>query len=66
MSQSQFERFVGKILAHVADDLNADAAKRGYRVNVRDPDAPKDIDVERDRLDVIVDADFRIKEIHVG
>jgi hypothetical protein len=29
-------------------------------------DAPRDIDRESDRLDVICDGDFRIKEINVG
>jgi hypothetical protein len=66
MSDRRFTRYLGKVLAHVSDDLKADAAKHGYRVNVRDPDAPADIDREADRLDVEVDADFVIREISVG
>jgi len=66
MPPFDFNRFLGKTLIHVSDALTADAKLHGLRVNVQDPDAPKDIDVERDRLTVRVDADFKIKEIHVG
>jgi hypothetical protein len=57
---------IGWTLIHVSDDLTADAKRHGLRVNVLDPEAPRDIDRENDRLNVRVDADFKIKEIHVG
>jgi hypothetical protein len=66
MAPNAFDRYLGKIFAHVSDDLKADAKRHGYRLNVRDPDAPADIDREADRLDVRVDADFVIREISVG
>jgi hypothetical protein len=65
-SPHDFNRYLGQVLVHVADDLKADAAKHGYLVNVLDPEAPRDIDREADRLDVIVDAEFKIRDIHVG
>jgi hypothetical protein len=61
---SQFDRFVGKILEHVSDELTADAKHHGYRVNVLDPDFKRNIDREPDRLNVRVD--FHIREIVVG
>jgi len=62
----EFKRFLGQTLIHVSDALTADAKRHGLRVNVLDPEAPRDIDRENDRLDVLVDADFKIREIHVG
>jgi len=66
MSDHRFNAYLGKTLIHVSDDLTADAKRHGLRVNVVDPEAPRDIDRENDRLDVICDADFKIKEIRVG
>jgi hypothetical protein len=62
----EFNKYVGKILEHVSDELRADAMNRGLRVNVLDPDFPRNIEVESGRLNVLGDADFKITEITVG
>jgi len=62
----RFAGYLGKTLIHVTDALTADAKRAGLRVVVLDPDAPRNIDREPNRLDVLIDADSIIKEIHVG
>lgn len=62
----KFKKFEGKQLIDCADEIQNIANENGLLFNSRDPDAPRDIDRESNRLNVRVDADFKILKFTLG
>lgn len=62
----KFKKFEGKQLIDCADEIQRMANECGLKFNPRDPDAPRDIDRESNRLNVRVDDDFKILRFTLG
>jgi hypothetical protein len=68
MNLSQLDPFKGQDLQHAEDKIEAIAKASGFSVNILQPSAgiSGNIDVEPNRLNVWVDADFNIYKYTVG
>lgn len=65
-----FEKFKGKLIEDVADDMNALAKEYGYSVNYLDDSFPKNIDVDSYRLNAVLVKDEnecqRVDHFNIG
>ena len=61
-----FQQFIGKKLLHVVEEIKHECHLKRYSLNVEEVNFNFNVDVEKDRLNVIVSDAGIVTEIYLG